>query len=383
MGGGSGDAPAGARLRCLFVVQGEGRGHMTQALAMRGLLASAGHEVVSVLMGRSARREVPGFFTRKIGAPVTCFDSPNFVCDGRDRAVRLWPTVVRNLRRAGAFRRSLRTIEAAVRAACPDVVVNFFEPMAGVYYRLRRPAPPMVCVGHQYMFHHPAYPFPPGRRLERWAARWFTDLTAPAPARRLALSFYPAPDLPAARLGVVPPLLRPEVFVQPTDRREPFFLVYLLNRGYADEILRWHEAHPDVVLHCFWDDAEHSDPYRYDATLTFHRLDDERFLAMMARCSGLVTTAGFESVSEAMYLGRPVLMVPVEGHFEQQCNARDAAAAGAGLHAARFEIDRLIAYLPAYRSPAPAFGRWTSRAGDRFVAEIEAAARGARTPHPA
>ena len=34
-----------------LVVQGEGRGHMTQALALGGFLRDAGHEITAVLVG--------------------------------------------------------------------------------------------------------------------------------------------------------------------------------------------------------------------------------------------------------------------------------------------------------------------------------------------
>ena len=46
------------------------------------------------------------------------------------------------------------------------------------------------------------------------------------------------------------------------------------------------------------------------------------FLEYMAGCKGYATTAGFESVCEAMYLQKPVLMVPT--HIKQECNALDA-----------------------------------------------------------
>ena len=36
-------------------------------------------------------------------------------------------------------------------------------------------------------------------------------------------------------------------------------------------------------------------------------------------CKAYASTAGFESVCEAMYLGKPILMVPA--HIEQDCNA--------------------------------------------------------------
>ncbi len=367
-------------LRCLFTVQGEGRGHMTQALALKNVLEQAGHRVTGVVMGRSEMREVPRFFLDGIGAPVTYVASPNFVADARGRSVRLLSTLWHNARRAGRFRESLRTLDALFDAHRPDVVVNFFEPLTGLYYRRHAPAAPMVCVGHQYIFEHPAYEFPPGHAVSQSALRFFTRLTAGDAARKLALSLYPARDLPQKNLAVMPPLLRKEVSRLSPSRHEPFVLIYLLNSGYADEIVRWHEAHPEVALHCFWDRAGAPTTRRHDETLTFHRLDDKNFLSMMARCRGLVCTAGFESIGEAMYLGKPVLMVPVEGHYEQRCNALDGVRAGAGLRADHFEIHRLLDHLPAHEHPSDDFRQWVDGAEARFLAAVEDAAGYERRP---
>lgn len=58
--------------------------------------------------------------------------------------------------------------------------------------------------------------------------------------------------------------------------------------------------------------------------LFFHKLSDTKFLQYMAGCNGLISSAGFESICEAFYLDKPVLMVPVKGHFEQLSNGHDA-----------------------------------------------------------
>ena len=52
-------------MKFLFIVQGEGRGHLTQAITLEEILLRNGHEVVEVLVGKSSSRRLPGFFTRK------------------------------------------------------------------------------------------------------------------------------------------------------------------------------------------------------------------------------------------------------------------------------------------------------------------------------
>lgn len=366
-------------MNCLFVVQGEGRGHMTQALALATILRSAGHEVTGVLVGRSSRRDLPAFFVEKIGAPVYSFESPHFVADPANKAIRILPTVMRTVRSARQYRESLSILNTHFNRLRPDLVVNFYEPLLGLYYHRFRPAVPMVCVGHQYMVHHPAFPFPPGLPVDRFALARFTNLTAIGASRLLGLSFAPVESLPEKNLAVMPPLLRAELFEQPHDIREPFFLAYILNAGYAEDIKRWHRANRNVVLHCFWDNRSAPHVYSSHGNLTFHQLNDQKFLSMMARCSGLICTAGFESVCEAMYLGKPVLMVPVESHYEQQCNALDAVAAGAGISSARFDIDRLLAFAPQYH-PVEGFRQWVRSARRRFLDELEGIAGNSPAP---
>ena len=55
----------------------------------------------------------------------------------------------------------------------------------------------------------------------------------------------------------------------------------------------------------------------------------------MAYCA-YATTAGLNLFGEAMYLGKPVLMVPA--HIEQDCNVHDAAMAGAGIVSDSFDL---------------------------------------------
>ena len=51
-------------LRVLFAVQGEGRGHLTQALALAGMLRRRRHEVVGAVAGTNRWGDVPDFFRR-------------------------------------------------------------------------------------------------------------------------------------------------------------------------------------------------------------------------------------------------------------------------------------------------------------------------------
>jgi hypothetical protein len=149
----------------------------------------------------------------------------------------------------------------------------------------------------------------------------------------------------------------------------------MTHHSLSKQIIEWHQAHPEVALHCFWDNPNVSDEFTFDATLTFHRINSEKYLRKLASCKALVTTAGFESVCEAMYLDKPVMMVPVPNHFEQQCNAIDGVIAGAGITSQTFDLSKILEYLPTHTSQSPIFKNWYYRGEALFLKEVTSAVK--------
>ncbi len=332
-------------MRFLFVVQGEGRGHMTQAIALKQILSAKGHEICAVYVGKSQSRSIPRFFIDRMGSPVFSFDSPNFRTDAKRRGVSILGTALENLRRLPRFARSITTLHKAISDCKPDIIVNFFEPLAAIYGALRPSRPRMVCIGHQYLLLHPEFPFPQMSRIGRWAMLLFIRLCAMGADLRLGLSFRKMPSLPQKRLMVVPPLLRKEI-KEMTPVTEDFILAYVLNDGYANDLAAQQCRIPDVRICGFWDRRDAEEVTHLQENLVFCKLNDVAFLDSMRRCRGLMSTAGFESVCEAMYLGKPVYMMPANRQIEQHCNAVDAALSGAGIWGFDFDLERFLDYLP-------------------------------------
>lgn len=355
-------------LRVAFIVQGEGRGHMTQAIALADMLRSAGHELVGVDVGNEPSSIVPTFFVDKMACEVARHDSPTIKLDAEARSIDVWNTTLAAGRLALHYVESVRTMEANIRRWKPDVLINFYDPLFGFLSADLRI--PRVAIAHQYMFHHPRYPFSRGTRIQRQGMLLFTRLTASGADRLLALSLYPADDLPGQRLRVVPPILRAELFeLKATTPQPPFLLAYVWRPELLGEIREWCEENTDLPVHCFLDHPEKKEEDPVLPNLTLHHLHDRKFLRMMARCSGVATTAGFETTAEAMWLEKPLLMVPT--HIEQQCNALDASLMGGAYASAMFDLERLRHITPRDQS---AFRAWVRQADRIFVQEIEDAA---------
>ena len=94
-------------MKFLFIVQGEGRGHFTQAITLEEMLLRNGHEVVEVLVGKSSTRTLPRFFNRSIHAPVKRFISPNFLPTADNKRANLTKSFAYNLLRLPEYLRSM------------------------------------------------------------------------------------------------------------------------------------------------------------------------------------------------------------------------------------------------------------------------------------
>ncbi len=360
-----------AGLTCLFIIQGEGRGHLTQALALDAMLRRAGHRVCSAIVSQGGDHSIPAYFAEHFSAPVEHVEGVHFVVDKQSQSIH-WPkTVTANSGRLNLFGEAFSVISAHLKREQPDVIINFYEPLGGFFMLWRNPQVPMIAVAHQFMFLHPRYRFPEGFAIQRQSTRFFTNLTGLGATRRLALSLYDAEPLPSKRMVVVPPLLRDELFTIRAEEHTPFLLVYLFHHSLADSIIAWHKRNPSIEIHCYWNNTGAGKTVEYDSSLTFHQLHGQRFLEMMAACQGIVTTSGFETMAEAMYLGKPLLCNPVRRHFEQYCNAMDGKCLGAAVQSDSFDLGILLEFVPRYQFDATGFRRWVARAERMFVREIE------------
>jgi hypothetical protein len=356
-------------MKYLFIIQGEGRGHLTQAIALSEMLLKNNHEVVGALVG-SADGNIPVFFTEKFQSPSFSFASPSLVYCKKTKGLDISKTLINSIFRLKTFTSSLQKINTTINQLNPDVIINFYDVLGGIHQFFFRPKVPMVCVAHQYLLLNPDFKHPKKHWLDKFLVNTNTRITALGATKKLALSFTPFSDNDKQNIYTIPPLLRPEI-TQISPTTENYILVYMTQHSLSEELLKWHVKNPNVVLHCFWDKPQSTEVYKHSENLHFHRINGQKFLEMMRNCKGLVTTAGFESVCEAMYLGKPTLMIPVPKHYEQACNALDGMRAGAGISGSNFDLTAFLDYIPVHKDIRSDFQTWHSRSSVVFLREIE------------
>ncbi len=360
-------------MRFIFVIQGEGRGHMTQAITLAAMLRRNGHEVVEALVGKCSNRELPTFFSEKIGCPITRYKSPALDYGHGGKQGKIWRSILNNSRPSHSFNwlGSINIIARRIRHAQPDVVINFYELLMGVTTMFYRIKTPVVSIAHQFMLEHPDYRHKAASSQAQWMMSTMNLFCSMGSTKILALSLYDMPKRPRhknrGKVVVIPPLLRPEIFeIEP--KCGDHILGYMLNPAFLDEILEWKRENPAAKVHLFWDKADAPEEWEIVEGLWLHRINDKLFIEYMASSAGYITTAGFESVCEAYYLGKAVMMIPA--HIEQQINARDASNAGVGITSNIFDLARLWEYIPTHVNNNQEFRKWVESAESILLKEL-------------
>jgi uncharacterized protein (TIGR00661 family) len=358
-------------MRYLFLVQGEGRGHMTQAISLYLILKDRGHDVAGVLFGKNPYRKIPLFVYEKFDTFTAEFESPNFILKKNTKGICITRSFIYNLARIARFFKSIKFIRSIIIDKKPDAIINFYDVIGGLY-NFFYPGKRFFCVSHHFLLAHGDFPFPKGRKIEKWFLLMHNALVSINAEKRFALSFRPMEKSGITNAIVVPPLLRKNFL--PTDIntiKHSILLGYLLNHGYSTEIIEWHKSNKELQAHFFWDKPDVPKSLSVHENLTFHQIDDTLFLDFFKKCSMFAETAGFESLCEAMYLGIPFLCVPSENHYEQACNALDATLEGAGIWDTSFDLDKLIKFHARYNFDPANFRKWVNAAPEMFLKHLE------------
>jgi uncharacterized protein (TIGR00661 family) len=303
-------------MRVFCGVQATGRGHLSRFETVRHLLVEAGHEV----HGFASGRELPAY-AHGIDEFVT---GPTFFI--RRNRISIAPTAFHNARHFAAYRRTISRLAARLSAKAFDRLIIDFEPLSA---RAARKARHAFTILDNQTAAFLDLPCPPGlasrRALLRAFVRFYYNGFSFA-ERILTCSLAPLPPaLP--RQTVMPPCVRPEIAAL-TPRHEDHLLFYKslgrLPRGLVD----FARANPRAEIRVYAPQAGHPADLPPNVVLRGH--DNRLFLDDFASCRACLSFAGFETVAEAVFLGKPVVVVPIAGQWEQQLNASLIRSAGLG-----------------------------------------------------
>ena len=320
---------------CLFIVQGEGKGHMSQAIALKEYLEEAGHSVQKVFVGSRPEAQVPEYFTGAFENKVETFQSPYFLKTPNKKGIYIGRSLLYNLLRIPRYLTEVQGIKKEIHRLRPQVVFNFYDGVGALALRKLSPGIRRIGIGHHFFLHLDNYRCHRGSAWHRWLLKRHTNLILTSCDRVLALSYREEPG--NAVTEVVPPLVRRQ-FRKMQYRAGSRYLAYFLNEGLLFDLVLLARELPDFQVDVF---TSLKPRLELPEGITLHSFDAEKFSSFMASCRGLITSAGFDAAAEAAYHGIPLAVIPTRNHYEQHCNAADIKRSGIGYAVTRIGKEML------------------------------------------
>ena len=282
-------------MKILYAIQGTGNGHISRAREIVPLLQQYG-ELDLLVSGTEA--EV------SLSQPLKYrFHGVSFVF-GTNGGVDKWATFkIMNL---WQFWKDMRSLPLKQY----DLIINDFEPVSAWACKLKKI--PSVSLSHQCTFVSPKTPRPAKWNYGDWFLKYYSPTT-----HHIGFHFEKYDDF------IHTPVIRSEIRnLQTTNLGH--YTVYL--PAYDDKILVNYLSRVAGVQWQIFSKRQKT-PYQSENVHIFP-VNNEAFNTSLASCGGLLTGGGFEGPAEALFLQKKVLMIPMKGQYEQQCNALAASQLG-------------------------------------------------------
>jgi uncharacterized protein (TIGR00661 family) len=304
--------------RILYGVHGTGHGHAMRALTVARHFPE--HEFLFVSHGHGAAilsREFP---------VVEC---PSLVTAYHSHRVALIDTFFVNLKVWHQRDQLLGQLVDLIHQFRPRVTLTdyeYFLPRAAL-----RAGLPCLSLDHQHIITRCFYPVPLTQIHSYALTAWAINHMFSKASDFLVSSFFQPPWKFCKSIRVLPPLLRESVLArQPTDADH--VLVYQNFTTFA-ALFPFLKALPrPVVVYGFDNDYT-------DGNLRFKKNSEEGFLDDLAACAYVICGGGHSLISEALYLGKPIISFPVKTAFEQFLNALYIERLGYGKYISKLKID--------------------------------------------
>lgn len=327
-------------MKILYGVVGDGMGHAIRSSVVIPHLLEQGHQLEIVASSRAH-----DFLKARFAGVNEIWGLAMVMDDNRvDKSATAREFLADAL---GGLPDNIRQYYEMTRRFEPDVVVSDFETWSVLYGH--RHGLPVICLDNiqavRRLWHPPE--ILRGRKADWRLAKSIIKAKIPTAAHYLVMSFFDA-EPRKARTTVVPPILRPIIHeARPSDGEH--VLVYQTSPTFANlpDMLR---QFPDIPFHIYGLRRDVSEPTVED-NLTFCPFSEQGFVDDLASARGVICSAGFTLLTEALHLRKPVLATPVRGQFEQVMNARYLEYLGYGAYdeeldefSVRSFLDRLDAY---------------------------------------
>lgn len=276
-------------MKILYAIQGTGNGHLSRAREIIPILKQKG-DLDLLISGTQADVDLP--YPVKYRFKGLCF------IFGKKGGVDLMATY----RKSNLKRLYKEIISLPIEKY--DLVINDFEPVSA--WACRRKHKYCIGLSHQAAVTNKNAPRPKN-----------TDLLGSAILRHYApVSLSYGFHFANYSDEIFTPVIRSEIRDREAEIK-PHYTVYL--PAYSDKkIIRVLSRIPEIKWQVF---SKHSRKSYQEGNVFIRPIENDAFITSMVSCTGILCGAGFETPAEALFLKKKLLVIPMKGQYEQQCNA--------------------------------------------------------------
>lgn len=345
-------------MRILYGVVGEGMGHATRSRVILEELSKT-HEVHIVVSGR-AQKYLEQRFKNVHGIW-------GFTLAYEGNSVKSWQTVLQNLKGAvTGWPQNIKTYYDLVDQFAPDVVISDFESFS--YLFARNHMLPVVSIDNMQVInrtqHDPTVLA--GFEDSFELTRSIVKSKLPGSFHYFITTFF-QPPVRKERTTLVPPILRPEIL---SAKRESGDHVLVYQTSTTNTELPRLLKRTKLPCRIYGMRRDITFDLK-DDNLTFRPFSEETFIDDLRTARAVIAGGGFTLMSEAVYLHKPMLSIPVEGQFEQVLNARYLEALGYGMYGKELNEALVTEFLKRVPACAEALTAYSQDGNTKLLTALE------------
>ena len=294
-------------MRILYGVVGEGMGHATRSKVILEHLA-AKHEIQIAVSGRAH-----GFLTRSFPS-LPVHEIEGLTMAYKNNRVDKSQTAMQLLRSAGGFGANLEVMQRIWEEFRPELCIADFESFA--YLLAKEHGLPVLSIDNMQILNRCKLEVELPRKEKNAfrLARAVVKSKLPGCDHYLITTFF-FPPLRKKRTSLYPPILRDGILdARASATRGEHVLVYQTSDTFTDLIPTLQKLPHKFLVYGLKRNEELGN-------VTLKDFSETGFVDDLKSARAVLAGGGFSLMGEAVYLGKPMLSVPLKGQFEQILNA--------------------------------------------------------------
>lgn len=317
-------------MKILYGLPSEGMGHATRSKVIIEHLLKE-HDVQIVTSDRA-------FVFLSKHFPNRVHQIDGFHLAYKNAVVSVGKTILMTLKNAPKnLLKNFNQYQNIVKDFDADLVISDFESFTYFYAKLHRK--PLISIDNMQIIDRAKLEIniPSSEKANHLLAKNIIKAKVPH-ANHYFISTFFHPEINKKNTSYIPPIIRQEIIDTKTTSKN-HIVVYQTSSSQQNLIpILQQLANENFIVYGF------NKVEKY-GNVTLKSFSEKGFINDFASAKAVMSNGGFSFLSEAVYLQKPILSVPIKNQFEQFVNASYVDKLNFGRHFEDFTADNLKAFL--------------------------------------